>query len=68
LQTDFRGGNGTDGDAYKLWLTDVLDILPGAGANPPTVTISATGQVSIAIHWNLPGDTPHNYLVVAQIN
>ena len=71
LQTNFQGGNGTDGGAYTAWYSGVQTTLPGAGANPPSVTVSTAGatagQVSITINWNLPGETPHNYAVVAQI-
>lgn len=71
LQTNFQGGNGTDGSAYTAWYSGVQATLPGAGANPPSVTVSTAGatagQVSITINWNLPGDLPHNYAVVAQI-
>lgn len=78
LQINFQGGNGTDGSAYTAWYSGVQATLPGAGANPPSVAVVTVppvlpndpklGQVSISIHWNLPGETPHSYAVVAQIN
>jgi len=78
LQTNFQGGNGTDGSAYTAWLANVVATLPSAGANPPTVTVVTAwpvlasdpplGQVTITIHWNLPGDLPHNYATVVVIN
>jgi type IV pilus assembly protein PilV len=77
LQTKFQGDNGTGGPAYISWLDDV-NTLPGAAANPPTVKVVTVapvlaadpilGQVTITIRWNLPGDEPHNYKVIAQIN
>ena len=71
LKTNFQGGGGTDGASYTAWTNDVYAILPGAAANPPVVTVATsgttTGLVSITLHWNLPGDQPHTYAVVAQI-
>jgi type IV pilus assembly protein PilV len=78
LQANFQGGSGTNGAAYTAWLANVVATLPSADANPPTVTVFAVptgaatdppiGQVTIVIHWNLPGDLPHTYTTVAVIN
>ena len=78
LQTSFQGGGGTNGAAYTAWLANVVAALPSAGANPPTVTVVTAfpvaasdpplGQVTITVHWNLPGELPHTYTTVAVIN
>lgn len=61
----------TGGASYNTWLTRVSNTLPGVTAHPPTVTVSATGFVTINIYWLAPSDpsgsAPHNYLTVAQI-
>lgn len=72
LQANFQGGGGTDGAAYTAWLADVQAALPGAAANPPTVTVNvATSLVTVTVRWIVPGEpagaTPHRYTVVAQI-
>lgn len=59
----------------------VLETLPGAAANPPTISIAAvapatltvpptpsTSLVTVTVFWQLPGEsTAHNYTAVAQI-
>jgi len=56
----------------------VLATLPGAQANPPTVTVtdissatSRVSQVTITIQWLAPNETasatPHRYSVIAEI-
>ncbi len=59
----------------------VLEALPGAAANLPTILIAevapeavtlpptpATSLVTVTVFWQLPGEaTPHNYTAVAQI-
>ncbi len=87
LQTDFSSPSGA---AYQTWawggagatgtkLTPatgtVVQILPGAQANPPTVSITPTGSaslpsstVSVTIFWQAPSETTtHNHVVIAQI-
>lgn len=64
---------------YNAWLKDVdcstavnlTNCLPGVTANPPTVTVSATGLVTITIRWLGPSqaaDSPHQYVSVTQID
>ena len=59
----------------------VLETLPGAAANLPTISVAAvapaaatvpptpsTSLVTVTVFWQLPGEpTPHNYTAVAQI-
>lgn len=81
LQTDFQGGNGTDGTRYTAWLAHVQALLPGVSSSvvPPTVPRVAVADtssgnsrrstVTITILWQLPGEaTPHQYATVASIN
>lgn len=72
MQANYQGGGGTDGAAYTVWLADVQAALPGAAANPPTVTVNAaTSLVTVTVRWITPGEPesapPHSYTVVAQI-
>jgi type IV pilus assembly protein PilV len=68
------------GDAYATWKAQVIRELPGASANPPTVTVidvagssaaASHRQATVTVHWKLPseaaGDPAHRYLLVAQI-
>ena len=78
MQTNYQGGGGTNGTGYTNWLANVVATLPSADANPPVVTVVTAapvlptdpplGQVTVVIHWNLPGDLPHTYTVKAQID
>ena len=53
----------------------VVETLPGAGINPPTVTVTPVATttppsslVTITVFWQLPSDaTAHSHRVVAQI-
>lgn len=69
LQAQYESA--TDAPLYKTWYNTVQQTLPGASANPPTVTISDSGQVTISIFWLAPseksGTVPHKYVVVTQI-
>lgn len=81
LQTNFQGGQGTNGPQYLAWRASVLNAqtgLPGSVANPPTVqivtvppilpAISTSSLVTITIFWQAPGETSvHNFVTVAQI-
>ena len=81
LQTTFQGGGGVNGTGYASWRADVENTLPGASANPPTVTFTLvpagiasglpTTQVNITVWWLAAGEpsgaTPHQYSVVTQI-
>ena len=89
LQTAFASNTGT---AYEAWawagtsggtqsapaLGTVLQTLPGAQSNLPTVVIAAvpavvasslpTSLVTITIYWQAPSETTrHSYVAVAQI-
>lgn len=80
LQANFATG----GAGYQAWLGDastpgtVLETLPGAAANPPTVAVVAvpgtnpptttSSQVTIRVFWQQPGETvPHSHIAIAQI-
>jgi type IV pilus assembly protein PilV len=66
---------------YNEWLPNVEAALPGAAANPPTVTVVSTAAgvageqpsslVTIVISWKAPNEPPsdpvHNLTVVTQI-
>ena len=72
MQTNYAGSDGAGGAAYLAWLADVQAALPGAVANPPSVTVNtATSLVTITVFWIAPGEpsgaTPHNFTLVAQI-
>jgi len=57
----------TGGVAYRAWKAELAANLPGADANPPTVVFDGS-QVTIAVHWNSPGErVVHDYLTVSQI-
>ena len=57
----------TGGPAYNTWETQVAASLPGASANPPTITFSGT-QVTVVVNWSVPSEnTVHNYTSVSQI-
>ena len=93
LQADYAS---PEGSAYQAWAWagaadqgttaepargTVLETLPGAAANPPTISIAAvaptpapltptpaTSLVTVTVFWQLPGEaTAHNYTAVAQI-
>jgi len=72
LQTNFQGSAGSGGTYYNNWYTNVVATLPGASANPPTVTVNAaTGDVLITVYWKLPSEgasaSAHNYVLAAQV-
>ena len=70
LSPAYVGAAGAGGVEYTAWLPKVQAALPGAVQFPPTVTVDATGRVSITVFWRAPGDsspTAHNYAVVTQI-
>jgi type IV pilus assembly protein PilV len=57
------------------WLDQVNATLPGAGANPPSIDVSASNVVTVTMFWQRPADAnaaapppPHQYLVTASIN
>jgi type IV pilus assembly protein PilV len=71
----------TSGTEYTNWLPNVESALPGADANPPTVSVESrpagtasetpTSLVKIIISWKAPNEPPsdpvHNLTVVTQI-
>lgn len=80
LAASFSGG----GAAYTAWLGDhstpgsVAATLPGADANPPTVTVvqvpgnnpptTTSSLVTIRVFWQVPGENaPHNHVAITQI-
>lgn len=58
------------GAGYANWKTDVQNAMPGAQANPPTVTVGADNSVAVVIYWKMPGSgsSVHKYTVTTQIN
>ncbi|MDD5176745.1 MAG: pilus assembly protein PilV [Sterolibacterium sp.] len=70
MQTNYQGSAGAGGAAYTAWLADVQAALPGAAANPPTVTVSlvvtnlptnpvttvTTSLVTVTVRWLAPGE------------
>lgn len=69
LQTNFQGTGGTGGAGYTSWYSSVQALpLPGAAANPPTVTVDpVSGLVQVTIFWQAPDSVVHNYALIAQI-
>ena len=69
LQTNFQGTAGTGGVGYTSWYSSVQALpLPGAAANPPTVTVDpVSGLVQVTIFWQAPDSVVHNYALIAQI-
>ena len=68
LQANYQA----DGAAYRAWFTDVQAALPGSTTNPPTVTVTNTGLVTITVLWKSPNepasDPVHQYVTVAQLS
>ena len=67
LQANYSSPNGT---TYAAWKNQVNSALPGAGANPPTVTVNAGNSlVTVSIFWQVPGASApaHRHTVIAQI-
>ena len=83
LATSFKSPTGT---AYQAWRGNVsapvagtvIATLPGAAANPPTVSVASTSlpsgtssEVTITIFWKSPSaaadDPPHKYTTTALI-
>jgi type IV pilus assembly protein PilV len=66
LQANYASPGGAK---FAAWKADVEAMLPGAAANPPTITVDASNVVTVTLHWQLPGDSsPHNYILVAQVH
>ncbi len=66
LQANYASPGGAK---FGVWKTQVETMLPGAAANPPTVTVDASNVVTVTLHWQLPGEaSPHNYVLVAQVH
>lgn len=50
------------------WLTRVAQ-LPGAAANPPTITAAANNVVTLTIRWKAPtANEVHQHVIVTAIN
>jgi type IV pilus assembly protein PilV len=54
----------SNADTYVEANTDISSLLPGGLR---TVTKLATGQYQITIGWQTPGESPHNYTVIATV-
>jgi type IV pilus assembly protein PilV len=82
LQTQFQGGQGTNGPGYTAWYASFTDAtpgpnsLPGSSAFPPTVTVvskpgTTQGLVTVTVFWKAPNEpataAAHSYSVIAQI-
>lgn len=67
MQTAYNTG----GARYTTWATGVQAALPGAVASAPTVSVSASGVVTVDIFWKAPNeaatDPAHRYTAVAQV-
>jgi type IV pilus assembly protein PilV len=70
----------TGGTVYTNWIANVQAALPGAAANPPTVTVAAvaggggslpSSRVTINLFWKAPnepaGDPAHAITFVTQL-
>jgi type IV pilus assembly protein PilV len=81
LVAQFAGDAGTaTAPQYAAWLkqldcstaSQTSNCLPGVTANPPTVTVTATGIVTITVRWKAPnaaaGDAAHQYVSITQID
>ncbi len=65
LGANYSSPNGT---TYTAWLNQVQAVLPGAGVNPPTVTVNAANSlVTVNLFWQIPGAPAHSHTVIAQI-
>lgn len=83
LQTAFSSPSGANYTAWRGSVSapaagSVLAMLPGAAANPPTVTVTPvagsstiSSVVTITIFWKAPSeaedDPPHQFTTIAQI-
>lgn len=61
------------GAAAEAWEDEVVDLLPGAAANLPTVNVvgdAASGYtVTMQLNWKMPGEnSAHKYTTIAYIN
>jgi type IV pilus assembly protein PilV len=83
LRTNF--GSDPAGAEYTAWLGDssdpasgtVLGTLPGASANPPSVTVipiagssppdTSKSLVTVTVQWQLPGEAVHSYVAITEI-
>ena len=67
LQTNFVTG----GSSYNSWLANVNAALPGSTASAPTVSVDATGLVTLNLYWKAPNEAAsapmHQYTVIAQV-
>lgn len=70
LATNFKSPNGA---AFKSWATNVTSLsqqggLPGAAANPPTISVDANSNVTVTVFWKAPSDAMvHQYVATTQI-
>lgn len=79
------GASGTGGPQYKAWAATIdcasatasTACLPGAAANPPTITAVASltpkgapvALVTVTVFWQAPNDTgSHNYVTFTQFS
>jgi type IV pilus assembly protein PilV len=69
MKTEF----GSSGDKLKTWQDKAKDLLPSAGANPPTVDLTdgfstESQNVVVTVFWQMPGETEkHQHVMTAQI-
>lgn len=61
---------------FCQWINRVATVLPGVGANPPTVTVTpgvngpprTASTVTVTVRWMAPNETTaHSYRVVVQV-
>lgn len=61
-------GVGTPNAVVAPWVTDVQNALPGANTLPPQIDVGADNVITITVRWQLPNGSPHNHMVIANIN
>jgi type IV pilus assembly protein PilV len=69
LQANYNSPAGAKYLAWKATVDAASSGLPGVAANPPTVSISASNEVTITIFWQSPGEiAPHRFIMTARVN
>lgn len=61
-------GVGTPNAVVAPWVNDVQNALPGANTLPPQIDVGADNVITITVRWQLPNGSPHNHMVIANIN
>ncbi|MEZ5616534.1 MAG: prepilin-type cleavage/methylation domain-containing protein [Rhodocyclaceae bacterium] len=61
-------GVGVPDPVVAPWVADVQNSLPGAVALPPLIAVGADNSVTVTVRWQLPNGSPHQHMVIANIN